>query len=162
MVTNKRSGESRVERKKHKDQKEQKSLVNACVKAGKSFSTSLPMLLGIILLMGLFRTFISPEIISSVFSGKMVQDTLIGTLIGSISAGNPITSYIIGGELLNKGVSLFAVTAFIVAWVTVGIIQYPAEADMLGKRFAILRNVFSFMLAILVAIVTVTIVRIIQ
>ena len=92
----------------------------------------------------------------------MVQDTLIGTLIGSISAGNPITSYIIGGELLNKGVSLFAVTAFIVAWVTVGIIQYPAEADMLGKRFAILRNVFSFMLAILVAIVTVTIVRIIQ
>ena len=120
------------------------------------------MLLGIILLMGLFRTFISSEVISSVFTGKMVQDTFIGTSIGSISAGNPITSYIIGGELLNKGVSLFAVTAFIVAWVTVGIIQYPAEAEMLGKRFAILRNVFSFILAILVAITAVALLKVIQ
>jgi uncharacterized membrane protein YraQ (UPF0718 family) len=120
------------------------------------------MLLGIILLMGLFQTFISSKMIAGVFSGEMVRDTFIGTLIGSISAGNPITSYIIGGELLNKGVSLFAVAAFIVAWVTVGIIQYPAEADILGKRFATLRNVLSFMLAILVAIATVTIVRIIQ
>jgi uncharacterized membrane protein YraQ (UPF0718 family) len=151
-----------VERKKQKDKRGQKSIVNACVKACKSFSTSLPMLLGIILLMGLFQTFISSKMIAGVFSGEMVRDTFIGTLIGSISAGNPITSYIIGGELLNKGVSLFAVAAFIVAWVTVGIIQYPAEADILGKRFATLRNVLSFMLAILVAIATVTIVRIIQ
>jgi uncharacterized membrane protein YraQ (UPF0718 family) len=151
-----------VERKKQKDKRGQKSIGNACVKACKSFSTSLPMLLGIILLMGLFQTFISSKMIAGVFSGEMVRDTFIGTLIGSISAGNPITSYIIGGELLNKGVSLFAVAAFIVAWVTVGIIQYPAEADILGKRFATLRNVLSFMLAILVAIATVTIVRIIQ
>lgn len=120
------------------------------------------MLLGVILLMGLFRTFITPKMIAAVFSGKMVQDTFIGTLIGSISAGNPITSYIIGGELLNKGVSLFAVAAFIVAWVTVGIVQYPAEMDFLGKRFATLRNILSFILAILVSIVTVTIVKVIQ
>jgi uncharacterized membrane protein YraQ (UPF0718 family) len=136
--------------------------MNACVKACKSFSTSLPMLLGIILLMGLFRTFITPGMIAAVFRGKMVQDTVIGTLIGSISAGNPITSYIIGGELLDKGVSLFAVAAFIVAWVTVGIVQYPAEIDFLGKRFATLRNIVSFILAILVSIVTVTIVKAIQ
>lgn len=151
-----------VEKKKQKTKRGQKSIVNACVKACKSFSTSLPMLLGVILLMGLFRTFITPGMISAVFSGKMVQDTFIGTLIGSISAGNPITSYIIGGELLNKGVSLFAVAAFIVAWVTVGIVQYPAEMDFLGKRFATLRNILSFILAILVSIVTVTIVKVIQ
>ncbi len=120
------------------------------------------MLLGIILLMGLFQTFISPKMIAAVFSGEMIRDTFIGTLIGSISAGNPITSYIIGGELLDKGVSLFAITAFIVAWVTVGIVQYPAEMDFLGKRFATLRNILSFMLAIFVAIATVTIVKVIQ
>ena len=136
--------------------------MNACVKACKSFSTSLPMLLGIILLMGLFQTFISPKMIAAVFSGEMVRDTCIGTLIGSISAGNPITSYIIGGELLDKGVSVFAVAAFIVAWVTVGIVQYPAEMDFLGKRFATLRNVVSFILAILVAIAAVTMLKVIQ
>jgi uncharacterized membrane protein YraQ (UPF0718 family) len=151
-----------VERKKQQDKKAHKSLVNACVKACKSFSTSLPMLLGIILLMGLFQTFISPTMIAAVFSGEMIRDMCIGTLIGSISAGNPITSYIIGGELLDKGVSLFAVAAFIVAWVTVGIVQYPAEMDFLGKRFATLRNILSSILAILVSIATVTIAKVIQ
>ena len=78
-----------------------------------------------------------------------------GSTVGSISAGNPITSYIIGGELLKEGISLFAVTAFITAWVTVGIIQLPAEASILGKRFALARNILSFIFSIIVAIATV-------
>jgi hypothetical protein len=93
-----------VERKKHKDKRGQKSIVNACVKACKSFSTSLPMLLGIILLMGLFRTFVSSEMISSVFSGKIVRDTFIGTLIGSISAGKP-KQICSGNDLQPSGMS---------------------------------------------------------
>ena len=58
----------------------------------------------------------------------MFRDTVIGSAIGSIAAGNPIMSYIIGGELMKEGVSLFAITAFIVTWVTVSIVQFPAEA----------------------------------
>lgn len=131
-------------------------------RALKSFGSSLPMLLGVILLLGLFRTFVTPEMISSVFTGEMLGDTLIGTGIGSLSAGNPITSYIIGGELTNEGVSLFAVTAFIVAWVTVGVVQFPAEAGILGKRFAIVRNILSFVFAILVSIATVLTLGMIQ
>jgi hypothetical protein len=76
-------------------------------------------------------------------------------LVGSISGGNPITSYIIGGELRQQGVSMLAITAFIVSWVTVGIIQMPAEALMLGKRFAIVRNAVSFFISIVIAILTV-------
>ncbi|HUU28462.1 MAG TPA: hypothetical protein VM123_11680 [archaeon] len=135
---------------------EEKSILTSFSKAGKSFSGSAPVLLGVIFLIGLFQAFVSKETLTSVFTGGMFRDTLIGTVIGSISAGNPITSYIIGGELLNSGVSLFAVVAFITAWVTVGIIQYPAEAGILGKRFAFLRNLLSFIFAILVSIATVT------
>ena len=130
-------------------------------KALKSFGVMVPVLLGVILLIGLFKTYITPELISSVFTGELLRDTIIGSVIGSISAGNPITSYIIGGELLKEGVSLFAVTAFIAAWVTVGVIQLPAEAFILGKRFALTRNVLSFILAILVAIATVVTLRVI-
>ena len=86
----------------------------------------LPQLAGIILLIGLFQTFVTGTMIASIFSGSILKDTIIGSAIGSISAGNPVTSYIIGGELIGKHVSLFAVTAFIVAWVTVGAIQLPA------------------------------------
>ena len=124
-------------------------------KAVKSFMMSLPILLGVILLIGLFKTYVSRELISSVFSGEIFQDTFIGSTIGSISAGNPITSYIIGGALLKEEISLFAVTAFITAWVTVGIIQLPAEASILGKRFALARNTLSFIFSIIVSIATV-------
>jgi len=137
------------------DSRKIKSLVSAFSKALKSFLTALPVLTGVILLMGLFKTFVTHEMISSVFTGEPFRDTLIGSALGSILTGNPITSYIIGGELLKNGVSLFAVTAFILAWVTVGITQLPAEAVFLGKRFALARNGLSFILAIGIAAATV-------
>ena len=82
-------------------------------------------------------------------------DILCGAGFGSILAGNPINSYVIGGELLEHGVSLFAVTAFIIAWVTVGLVQLPAEMSALGKKFALIRNVLSFVLSIAISIFTV-------
>jgi len=148
--------------KKQETLKAQKNITNALYRAIKSFNTALPILIGVILLIGLFRVFISKKLIFSVFSGEMLTDCLIGTIAGSISAGNPITSYIIGGELLEEGVSLFAITAFILAWVTVGIVQYPAESGILGKRFAFARNLLSFILAILISIATVITFKVIQ
>ena len=62
---------------------------------------------------------------------------------------------IIGGELLAQGVSLVAVTAFLIAWVTVGVVQLPAESILLGRRFALLRNIISFVFSVIVAIITV-------
>jgi len=135
--------------------KNNKSILSAFSRALKGFRTATPVLLGVILLLGLFRTFISEQMIASVFTGNLIKDTLLGSIIGSISAGNPINSYVIGGELLKNHVSLFAVTAFIAAWVTVGIVQLPAEASILGKRFAISRNILSFILSIFVSIATV-------
>jgi hypothetical protein len=72
-----------------------------------------------------------------------------------ISSGNPINSYIIGGELLEYGVGLCAVTALIIAWVTVGLAQLPAEISALGSRFALVRNAISFVLSIAIAFATV-------
>lgn len=135
--------------------RKQKSLGLAFLKAVKSFATSLPVIVGVVLLLGLFRVYVSAELISSVFKGGVLGDVFAGTIIGSISAGNPITSYIIGAELLKEGVSLFAVAAFIIAWVNVGFIQFPAEASILGKRFALARNILSFLLAGFVSAATV-------
>jgi uncharacterized membrane protein YraQ (UPF0718 family) len=105
---------------------------------------------------------VSPQLISSIFRGEFVRDIITGSVIGSISAGTPITSYIIGAELLKEGVSLFAVTAFMVAWVTVGIIQFPAEAAILGKKFALKRNLISFILSIFVSLATVTLLMVVR
>ena len=140
--------------------KQQKAPLISFYKALKSFMTTFPLLFGIILLIGLFRVIISQEMISSLFSGDMLRDTALGSIIGSVSAGNAATSYLIGGELIEDGVSFFAVTSFIVAWVTVGIIQLPAEAAFFGKRFAIARNCISFILCFIVTISVVITLRV--
>jgi len=123
---------------------------------------SLPILIGVLLLIGLLNTAIPKDFFSKIFIGSKLFDPLIGALFGSIAAGNPLTSYIIGGELLNNGVSFIAVLAFILSWVTVGIVQLPAESLMLGKSFALVRNGLSFIMSILISLLTIVTLGILQ
>ncbi len=138
-----------------------RKLKESIAKATKALGNSLPVLTGIVLLIGLINTIIPKTIYSTLFSNNVLLDPIIGSGLGSILTGNPITSYVLGGEILLQGVSLIAVTAFIVSWVTVGFIQLPAEATLLGKKFAIARNILSFIFSIIVAIATVFIINII-
>ena len=125
----------------------------ALIKAVKGIWNAVPMIIGIVLLIGLVNTLLPQEIYSKIFTNTPF-DLVIASSIGSILAGNPITSYIIGNELLTQGVNIIAVTAFIVAWVTVGLVTLPAEMTLLGKKFAITRNAVSFIFSIIVAIIT--------
>jgi len=121
----------------------------------KQFFSLLPMMIAVVLLIGLFTAFVSGEALASIFSGNDWLDTLWGACFGSILAGNPISSYIIGGELMEQGISMFAITALIVSWVTVGLVQLPAEITALGRKYALLRNFICFVFAIPVAMLTV-------
>ncbi len=123
---------------------------------------SVPIILGVVLLVGLVSKAIPQSFYSNLFTGINAIDAFIGSAIGSIAAGSPITSYIIGSELLNNGVSLVAVVAFILAWVTVGVVQFPAESLMLGRKFALARNITSFVTAIIISLLTVGTVWLIQ
>jgi len=118
------------------------------------FKTVLPMLVGILLLISLLHQYFQSHY-KEWFTGNYLLDPLIGAFAGSISFGIPITSYIAGGDLLRAGVSLLAVTAFIMTWTTVGLVMIPLEASVLGKRFAVTRNVLNFFFALLVAMATV-------
>ena len=129
------------------------SLKPSVFKSGKSLKEVIPILLGTLLLISLADAAIPKSFYIKVFQRSGIFASLVGALIGSISAGNPITSYILGGEMLKEGVGLIAVTAFLLAWVTVGLIQLPAEAMILGKKFAIVRNLSAFVLAIILAFI---------
>jgi hypothetical protein len=118
----------------------------------RSFSQMLPVLLGVLLLISLVNAAVPPATYAALFTGNALIDPVLGAAFGSIAVGNPITSYIIGGELIAVHISLTAVTAFILSWVTVGLISLPAEMDILGKRFAIARNLVSFVFAIAIAL----------
>ncbi|MCG6939116.1 MAG: hypothetical protein LJE83_13220 [Gammaproteobacteria bacterium] len=120
-----------------------------------SLLAMLPIIMGMLLLTSLIVELFPEQIASGLFGKNSVVDAWVGATIGGIAAGHPLVSYILGGELLSSGVSLFAVTALIVSWVTVGIVQLPAEALMLGKCFAIYRNLICYLFAIVIALLTV-------
>ncbi len=131
-------------------------LLQTTRKTVRAFWQLTPVLVGVLLLAGLVVQII-PQLIQQGWLGHGgLLELLSATLIGSLAAGQPVVSYILGGELQQAGVALVAVTAFITAWVTVGIVPLPAEAAALGWRFALWRNALAFLFSMLIAWLTVT------
>lgn len=126
----------------------------AIKKSWQAFRASLPITAGILLIISLLNIFLQ-DWYAKIFTGNTLVDPLIGALAGSISFGIPITSYIVGGELLLQGVSLLAIAAFIMAWTTVGVAMLPLEAMYFGKRFAFARNGINFIFSIIIAVLTI-------
>jgi len=139
-----------------------KSYKKVFLKSLKSLFNVVPIMLGIVMLIGIIKSFISFEKVAELFTQKPFIDTILGALIGSVLAGSSINSYIIGKEMVTSGVSLFAITAFLVAWVTVGFVQIPAEKAILGGKFTYIRNILSILLSIVIALLTVWILGVIK
>jgi len=136
-------------------------LKQSVIKAIKSWQQMIPIMIGVLLLANLLNE-VFQRYYNTIFTGSYLRDTVIGALAGSFSFGMVLTSYVIGGEFLHKGVSLLAVTAFIMTWTTVGIAMLPLEAKMLGTKFAVWRNILNFIFAIIISILTVTIVQMLK
>ncbi len=143
-----------MEKKQRKQSPQHPAFLKVLQKSGLSFLAMAPLLLGVIGLVGLFQVLVTPKMLACLFQGNSLLDTLIGTMTGAIAAGNPIVSYLIGGELLEQGISLYAVSAFILSWVTLGFVQLPAEVEVFGGRFTLYRNLLAFVFTMLIAIVT--------
>lgn len=135
--------------------KEKNNIKEAFNKSLKGFLSMLPMLIAILLLLGIFDVYITKDILLSLFISNNFVDTITGTLLGGVLTGNPMISYILGGELTDAGVSLYAVTAFILSWVTIGLVQLPAEVEIFGIRFTFYRTLFTFITTVLVSLSTV-------
>jgi len=133
-----------------KDKTNRFLLLEVMTKASKLFFSILPMLLATIGLVGLLQTYVSSEMSHALFRGDILVDTLMGTFSGGVSVGPPIISYIIGGELMNEGISVYAISAFILSWVSLGLVQLPFEASVLGLRFMLVRNLLALIFALLI------------
>jgi uncharacterized membrane protein YraQ (UPF0718 family) len=112
------------------------------------------MILSVLGIAALLITFITPEQMQNIFKGNALLDSIYGTIVGGIMMGNAMISYILGSELQNMHISLYAITAFLLSWVSLGYIQIPMEISFFGKRFVIVRNIlaliFTFIISILI------------
>ena len=113
----------------------------------------LPIMMGMVMMVNLIMPVVM-EKYKSLFSGNIVADSIIASIAGSISFGNPVTSYIVGRNFLDHGVHVAAVTAFMVAWATIGMVAIPLEASFFGRKFALVRNMTNLIFSVLIAIAT--------
>lgn len=124
------------------------------------FRAIFPVVIGVLLFISLLNPILE-KFYPQIFTGNYFIDPLFGAIAGSISFGIPVASYILGGELLKEGVSLLAVTAFLLSWSSVSIAMLPLEIACLGKKFAIVRNCWNFFTSIIIAILTIVTLKII-
>jgi uncharacterized membrane protein YraQ (UPF0718 family) len=130
-----------------------KKFLQSYQKTKKTIIMTLPLVVGVILLISLLKPLLESSWVIKLFQHNILIDSFLGTVFGSLAAGNPVTSYILAGKFIEIGISLAAITAFILSWITVGIVQLPAESMILGKKFAVLRNILSFISAILIGLI---------
>jgi len=69
-------------------------------------------------------------------------------LAGAISMGQGMISYVLAEGLLEQGVSNYALSAFILAWITLGFVQIPAEASIFGLLFTIIMTLYIMISAV--------------
>jgi predicted Fe-Mo cluster-binding NifX family protein len=129
------------------------SIVQVTRQTALQFLNMLPVLMGVVLITGLVRSFLRDETLLTLFSGKPISDTIMGAFAGSIFTGMPVNSYLIGDALLKMGISPFTVTALLMTWVSVGLAQLPAEIAALGRSFGLTRIIISFIISVIMALI---------
>jgi uncharacterized membrane protein YraQ (UPF0718 family) len=112
-----------------------------------------PLLLSIFALIGLFQEFVPSELIDTwLGADNRFLSLLNGGLVGAVAIGPPVAAFPIAGSFIATGAWPPAAAAFIVSWVSVGVITLPVEAEVFGWRFALWRNLITFCAALLIGL----------
>ncbi len=132
--------------------RDRKRAAEALRMAGKMFISILPMLIIIILLIGLLFGFVPEESLESFLGSRSgPPGTLVTALVGSFLHIPALLAFPLAGSLLEKGASVTVVAAFITTLTMIGMVTLPLEIKEMGRRFALMRNGFSFIAALAIA-----------
>lgn len=118
---------------------------------GKGMALSI---LSIIFLIGLILTILPPNTIAEYVGRQSVLlATLVSAAFGTITLVPAFIAFPLVGTLVTAGVGIVPAVAFLTTLTMVGIVTFPLEKKTFGMRFTIVRNGFSFIFAILIALV---------
>lgn len=120
----------------------------------KKFTKILPHFLVMLIGVSISLYFIPDSIIIKYLGGKSTyQSAFLASLIGSLSIMPGFIAFPLGGLLVKKGVTYTVIAAFTTSLMLVGFISFPLEKKILGTKIAIIRNIASYIIAIVVTVV---------
>ena len=119
----------------------------------KILHTIMPVLVFVFVLMGLIQAYVSRETIAAVLGKQTgVMGILYAELVGSIALFLPPAVFPFGGYLHDNGASYGSIAGFVFTAILIGVSTLPLEFRLLGKRFTIARNIFTFVIAFFLAL----------
>jgi uncharacterized membrane protein YraQ (UPF0718 family) len=130
---------------------------NKTIKSFKKSRNSLkfmgPSILSIVFLIGLILTYLPPDLISDYFGeSSSLNATITSAAVGSITLIPAFVAFPLVASFIELGASIVPGAAFLTTLTMVGVVTYPLEKDKFGRKFAITRNVLSFIFAIFIAL----------
>ena len=118
--------------------------------AYRSFMGLVPNLLGMTALVGLVLALLPPRMLSDLFSFHGTAGFALIATVGAIVTMPAPIAFPLAGSLLRLGASPASLAAFITTLTMVGLVTAPMEIAYFGKRFTVVRQSLSFLLAILI------------
>ena len=114
----------------------------------------IPVLL-VIILISITLYFISEDVISKIFiNDNKYIGIFSASVLGSIAMIPGFIAFPLCRILRQNGVYYMIISAFTTTLMMVGVLTLPIEKKYFGVKVAIIRNVISFLIAILVSLIT--------
>ena len=121
----------------------------------KKLTNIAPVFIKMVILMSVILFLVPDSFIISVLGKENgVLSVFSASVIGSITMFPGFIAFPLAGMLKAKGATYMVLSALTTTIMMVGIVTYPLEKEYLGGRVAVIRNVISFVIAIIVALVT--------
>jgi len=118
----------------------------------KSFKALLPVLMGMIAVVGFVLAALPPSLITKVFQMHNWMGYGLVAMVGTVITLPGPVAFPLAGTLLKHGAEYGLLATFITTLTMVGTVTAPAEIAHFGKRFTLVRQLVSFALAILIGI----------
>lgn len=107
--------------------------------------------INILILVSVLLFLIPPEFIAKYLGAESgFTGFSIASILGSITLIPGIISYPIAAGFLQRGASYATVAVFMTTLMMVGVVTLPLEIKYFGKKAAFLRNILSFLAALLI------------
>jgi uncharacterized membrane protein YraQ (UPF0718 family) len=132
-----------------------KKTLNAARIALTRFLAILPAFLIMLILVSIVLFLLPDRLIAQYLgSDNILTGILCGSLFGSITLMPGFIAFPLCGILLKKGVLYMVLSALTTTLMMVGVLSFPIEKAYFGTKVTILRNSLSFLIALVVAVMT--------
>jgi len=129
--------------------------LNALKISGRRLVKILPAFLIMLILVSIVLYLIPDRVISHYLgSNNKFIGVLFASSLGSMTLMPGFIVFPLCGILLKKGVLYMVLSAFTTTLMMVGVLTYPIEKAYFGIKVTVIRNVISFFIALVVALIT--------